>query len=119
MKRISLLIGSFILVASIAQAQAATTTFNAPDNAPTVAVAQALIYNLYVNNSVTPVVITAVTCTGAVPFACTGTVPASVPTIIGTKYELSAKDSATGTEGPKTSVPFIMAPRAPTNLKVQ
>jgi hypothetical protein len=103
--------------ASVAQAQAATALFNAPANAPTIAVAQGLSYAVYVNSGTTPVPVSGVTCTGtAAPFACSGSV--TVSTAIGTKTELTAKDVASGAESPK-SPPFTQAPLAPTNFRLQ
>lgn len=96
-------------------AQAPTLFWDASSNTVSAAEATALTYTLYVNNG-PAIAVPGATCTGAVPpFACSAPLPAGVPTLIGTKLELTAR-SGTGVESPR-SVPFTSPPTAPTNLK--
>lgn len=123
------LILTLLLLSFAASLSAATVTWNAPLNVTTVADALSLQYPLYITprgstTSNPSILVTAVSCSGAIPFTCTGTVPdctATVttncmPTAYGTKAELSAKDP-TGAEGAK-SAPFTLPPGVPTGLRV-
>lgn len=105
-----------LLLAIPLRAQTRTLAWDAPPEATTLVAAQALIYTLYVNSGPGLVVAT-VTCAGtSAPFACSAPLPASVPTALDTKLELTAKTATSGESA--RSVPFIVGPTAPTRLRV-
>lgn len=87
--------------------------------------AQGFTYRLYVTPAGTtttnpPVVLTAVLCGGTAPsVSCSLPLPtaAAAATVTGARSELSAADSATGTESAR-SAPFIFPARVPTNLRI-
>lgn len=104
-----------IVLAFALPASAQTASWAAPDNLASAAQAPTLEYRLYVNNGAA-VLLSGVTCSGALPtVTCTAPLPAGTPQTIGTKYELTAKET-NSTESPR-SVPFIQPAHAPINLR--
>lgn len=101
-----------------AQAQATQAVWTAPDNLASIAQAPLLEYRLYVNNG-PAVLLTGVSCTGTVitNITCQATLPAGVPQVIGTRYEVTAKET-NSVESPR-SIPFIQPAHAPTNPRTQ
>ncbi len=109
-----------LLIPATARAQAPVLAWTAPSNTVTAVEASGLTYTLYVNGALagSGLSVTGASCTGTTSFSCTSSVPATVPSNIGTKLELTSTAAAGGAESPR-SVPFIQAPTAPTNLRKQ
>lgn len=116
----TLLTISFLLFATVAQAQNRTALWDMLD-VPTIAYAQGLTYKLYVTpsgGSTSSVTLTGVTCAGTVPTAnCTAQLPTSVSVPIGTRAELTATDTTSGVESPRSN-PFIKPTGAPSNFRL-
>lgn len=116
MKAILLALVLVALAASPGFAQTPTTAlWTAPSDAATAAVAQGLTYTLYVNNGVGQV-LASVVCAGT-PILCQAPLPAGLPGVLDTKFELTAKTATSG-ESPR-SIPFIQPPGAPTAVRIR
>ena len=117
MKKLLLILILVLISDSLLFSQTPRFNWIAPDNSVSSVEAQSFIYTLYVNDG-TGLVLSDVTCTGAVPtITCLANVPTTVPLLIGTRYELTAK-STTSAESLR-SIPFIMGPNAPTSFRIR
>jgi hypothetical protein len=114
----------FLLVASIASAQNTQVLWDTTDVA-TPTQAQGFVYKLYVTPAGAttpnaPVTLTSVLCGGTPPTVqCATVLPttAGAASITGAKSELTATDTASGTESVK-SAPFFKPAAVPTNLRI-
>ncbi len=117
------LISIILLIPSLVSAQQNQIVWDQPNvSSPTAA--QALQYKFYVTPSgstVTnsPITLTSVLCGGTTVVQCSTVLPsvAGAANITGAKSELTATDSISGVESPK-SIPFIKPAVAPTNLRI-
>lgn len=111
-----------LFTASVASSQTHTLFWDQGEVA-SVPIAQGFTYKLYVTptgGSSSMYTLTSVTCTGTAPLAnCSAPLPvaASNATLTGTKAELTATDTATGVESPRSS-PFIKPAVAPSGLRL-
>ena len=111
-----------LMLASSAQAQSATVTFDTSANTP-VATVQNYTATLYVNGTPFPLTDTCVLVTGVTPnvVRCTAQLPdvSSALTTSGNQnFEVTLKDVIL--EGAKSSPPFVLArPNVTTNLRIQ
>jgi hypothetical protein len=114
----------FLLVASIAQAQTYTVTW-VQNSVASATQAQGFQYKLYITpagapTANPPITMQSVLCGGQAPSVqCSIALPtnANAAVVAGAKSELTATDTTSAQESPK-SPPFFMGAVAPTTLKI-
>lgn len=115
---------TFLLIASIANAQSFTVTW-VQNQVASATQAQGFQYKLYVTpagqtTSNSPVTLTSVLCGGQAPSVqCSIALPttANAAVVAGAKSELTATDTTSAIESPK-SPPFFMGAVAPSQLRI-